>query len=64
MVYRDGLHVGTKGLEEDKKVASNIETELAAAAEMRLRGKERWGGENERVVMRFLDVIFGCIFFV
>ena len=63
MVYRDGLHVGTKGLEEDKKVASNIETELAAA-EMGLRGKERWGGENERVVMRFLDVIFGSIFFV
>ena len=30
--------------------------ELAAAAEMRLCGKERWGGEKEREVKRFLVV--------
>ncbi len=30
--------------------------ELAAATEMRLCGKERWGGEKEREVKRFLVV--------
>ena len=57
---------GQSDLRMTKGSVSNMETKPSAAmaAEMRLRGKERWGGENERVVMRFLDVIFGCIFFV
>ena len=43
---------GRKDFRRTKGSASNIETEPSAAAEMRLRGKERSGREKkERAVM-------------